>query len=239
MSTPQNPQQPDFQPQAPHAPEGYVQDPTTVQAGYTSQEQPMPQTGYMQQENLQTTTPAKKPGFFKSSLGKAIVGILLVALSTGGIYVWRLLKGENIDGTMKEGSCYTIAVQSSGKSDADFKKIDCSDTSKMNFLITKEGTGVASATSCGDNEYTFSYTFTKRGSTTHKYSCLMPNFAEGKCYYEPDNGTPDMIDCADSKAMIKVTQRIDSKNDTAACADGQGLGYAHPERTYCVGDPQK
>ena len=115
-------------------------------------------------------------------------------------------------------------------------KIDCGDTSGKGFMVTEIKTD--GSQSCVSRDYA-TYTLTRSGRTTALY-CLMPNFAEGKCYTKSTSLTfgHEIVDCnkATLRTDIKVNKRIDGKADRSLCQSGQTPREykTEPQRTYCL-----
>lgn len=238
MSTPQNPQNPMPQENVPAQPANGNPQPYQPQMAPGSDAGSMPQygapAGSMPQYGA-PVAPAPEPSKKKNILGPIISGIIVLALLGGGALVWNLIKGNNADGTMKVGSCYEVSIKKGGSAekDADFKKGDCDDKSKVTFLVTSEGTGDATSSTC--QKYQMAFTYENKKKHTKQYSCLTPNLFENICYVDPDSGPMTVAACTDSEA-IKITKRIEGKADSSLCEGGAGITYKDPDRTYC-GEP--
>lgn len=161
-----------------------------------------------------------------------VVGLLVAVVV--GYLVWNSNGGSNV--TLAVGDCITVTKDDGSSSDYDHKKVDCTNEADPTYTVIQKST----ASTCPKNYSRYSITEQRRSSSITTYYCLMPNFAQDKCYRDSTTATQGyaIVTC-DSSAEFKVTKVVDGKADEAACAEGEDalLYTLTPARTYCLADP--
>ncbi len=190
--------------------------------GQPGQPQNPGQPAFPQAATGPVATQAPKKKGFGSRILSTLVSLVVVAAVAIGIGFWSVNSGPKV------GSCVTASGTSTK---AKTKKIDCSDTSTFSYEVTSK----QSSNTCGADYV--SLTMKSRGQS--KVYCMMPNFAEGKCYDEVTSGNEGfkVVPCTGSYDM-KVDKRIDGVGDKTKCdpkvSQGAWPYTKDPKRTYCL-----
>jgi len=130
------------------------------------------------------------------------------------------------------GEC--VADSDFGKG-GDPKPTDCGDPRAVMELVSKGGANASCPDGKGRDDTDYTTLFWDNATM-----CFAANLAEGNCYaVNTSVNTLDSPftheDCADSRALVKVVQRLDGTTDGALCAAGtKPISYVQPARLYCL-----
>lgn len=160
-----------------------------------------------------------------------VVVAVAVAAVVALVVVGALISDDISD--VKASDCVTVT---GSNSDADFEKVDCSDTSPLNFIVAEKLDSTDG--SCGGEQYS---ELTQTGDDATKL-CLVPNFQEGKCYEIPISSLTGMkeVTCGEGDGSqlnrtVKITARVDSET-VPDCGDPVTFDKPKP-LGFCLGDP--
>ncbi|ALG85063.1 LppU/SCO3897 family protein [Gordonia phthalatica] len=154
----------------------------------------------------------KKPSALKKIL--TVVVPIVVVLIIGAIIAAVVRdkdSGKTVDASPL-GSC--IVVTDGTGLNVETEAIDCSDTSKLTYIV---GAKLASSDACTAAEYDGSITETGTGASDDVL-CLVANYQAGKCYEQSQIGLGlnlKEVLCTEESGMMstvfKVTDRVESK----------------------------
>lgn len=133
-------------------------------------------------------------------------------------------------------SCVTLSYPAGATDDKSvaWAKSECATTpgSPVSYVIVSK---LAGAAQC-DPDSQFVQTFSTGSTVTYTF-CLMENVTEGQCLYEDGKGFLFDVPCSDTRALVKISQRVD-QGSGVECAAGEGAWrFPAGNRTYCLTKP--
>jgi hypothetical protein len=151
-------------------------------------------------------------------IGLGIAAVFLLVLVSG--FILSQLQGNASD-QAEAGDCARIT----GAADSpkyQVKPCDANDaTVKIAKVLPKDERNCPT----GGTPYS-----TYTGSSTF---CLMPNFAEGRCYGQNRESGIAKVDCG-TPDSVRVTKVVNGKNDPAACGNARSAAFPDPAVTFCL-----
>jgi hypothetical protein len=227
------PQQPATQPYVPQQPMGR---PLMPQAHAPAHGQPGPSTNPGGQPRFSAPT-KKRANWLRRGLVIGLVVVVGVAVRFGFTAVANgTLFSSTTSAALAVSSCVTL-YNPSGATDpksVSWAKSECTTTSNgpVSYVIVSKLAGVAQCDPDGQFVQTFS-----TGTTVSYTYCLMENLTVGQCVYEDGKGFLFDVPCSDTRALAKVSQRID-RGTGVECAVGEGSWrFPAGNRTYCLSKP--
>ena len=183
------------------------------------------------------SAPRKKSSrWLRAGLIVALVGVVGIAVRFGGTAVAKSTLFSSTSAALAVSSCVTLSYPSGATDDksVSWAKSDCSTTSNgpVSYIIVSK---LAGAAQC-DPDSQYVQTFSTGTTVSYTY-CLMENLTVGQCVYEDAKGFLFDVPCSDTRALAKVSQRVD-KGSGVECAAGQGSWrFPAGNRTYCLSKP--
>ncbi|MGV8847931.1 MAG: hypothetical protein ACOH16_00140 [Propionibacteriaceae bacterium] len=180
----------------------------------------------------------RKKGFRWLRVG-LIVGLVAVVGVVGRFGATALANTTLFSSTsaaLAVSSCVTLSYPS-GATDEEsvsWAKSECTTTSDgpVSYIIVSK---LAGAAQC-DPDSQYVQTFSTGTTVAYTY-CLMENLTVGQCVYEDGKGFLFDVPCSDTRALVKISQRVD-KGSGVECAVGEGSWrFPAGNRTYCLSKP--
>jgi hypothetical protein len=175
-----------------------------------------------------------------SWLRRGLVVLVVVALGTAVRFGYTAVANGTLlsstTASLAVSSCVTLSYPS-GASDAKsvtWAKSECTTSADaaVSYVVVSK---LAGAAQC-DPDSQFVQTFSTGNTVTYTY-CLMENLVVGQCVYEDDKGFLFDVPCSDTRALVKISQRVD-KGAGVECAAGEGSWrFPAGNRTYCLSKP--
>lgn len=133
-------------------------------------------------------------------------------------------------------SCVTLSypVGATDSKSVKWAKSDCTTPTNgpVSYVIVSKLTGAAQC----DPDSQYVQTFSSGSKVSYTF-CLMENVTVGQCLYEDDKGFLFDVPCTDTRALVKVAQRVD-QGSGVECAAGEGAWrFPAGNRTYCLSKP--
>jgi hypothetical protein len=183
------------------------------------------------------STPRKKrSGWLRVGLIVGLVAVVGVALRFGVTTVAGSTLFSSTSAALAVSSCVTLSYPSGATDEksVSWAKSDCTTTADgpVSYIIVSK---LAGAAQC-DPDSQFVQTFSTGSTVTYTY-CLMENLTVGQCVYEDGKGFLFDVPCSDTRALAKVSQRVD-RGSGVDCAAGEGSWrFPAGNRTYCLSKP--
>ena len=225
--------QPPTQQSGPQQPMGH---PLMPQAHAPAHGQPGPSSNPGGQPRF--SAPAKKrSNWLRRGLVIGLVVVVGVAVRFGFSAVANgTLFSSTTSAALAVSSCVTLSYPSGATDEksVSWAKGECTTTSNgpVSYIIVSKLVGAAQC----DPDSQFVQTFSSGSTVSYTY-CLMENLTVGQCVYEDDKGFLFDVPCSDTRALTKVSQRVD-QGSGVDCAVGQGSWrFPAGNRTYCLSKP--
>ncbi|TDV41860.1 LppU/SCO3897 family protein [Actinophytocola oryzae] len=162
------------------------------------------------------------------------IGIAVVVVAIAGFFVIK--NWGTAPSSSNVGDC--IKVNEASISNADVDKVDCGDPG-ASYKVGATFDDASKDCPGGDKSAYVGYTETG-GRGSDLLLCLILNAKVGDCYVAGDQ-VDTKVDCADAKATFKVTQLLQTA-DESGCPQDSLSAYVYPEPkpglVQCLGDPK-
>lgn len=158
-----------------------------------------------------------------------VIGAVILVLGAGHVFSYLAAsRSAPAVGGVKIGQCITAQAYDQGRMNS--QPVDCA-RSDATMELAFDGSATAS---CPDG---------KRTGTTYpaltndiRTQCFVLNLREAHCYAVARTATA--TNCADPKATVRVTRRIDGTSKPTGCpAEARVMAYPEPARVYCLVAP--
>jgi len=178
----------------------------------------------------------KKANSLRRGLVIAVVVVIGVAVRFGFTAVANSALLSSTSAALAVSSCVTLSYPAGAtdQKSVSWAKSDCATASggPVSYIIVSKLPGAAQCDPDSQYVQTFS-----TGSTVSYTYCLMENVTVGQCLYQDDKGFLFDVPCSDTRALVKVSQRVD-QGSGVECTGGLGAWrFPTGNRTYCLSKP--